>query len=71
MAQQGALHTRSPAEAYSAGNTTQSHRAWSLSVPAGTPQETTQGLWRGSDRPPVRRAGRGSKPQHPKGASAP
>ena len=44
-----------------AGSTTQAHRAWSPSVPAGTLQETTPGQWPAGDHPPVYRAGKGSE----------
>ena len=44
-------------EAHPAGNTTQAHRAWSQSAPAGTPQETTQGLWRGAGHLPAHQVG--------------
>ena len=57
--------------AHPASNTTQGHRAWSPSVPADIPQETTQGLWRVDDHLPARQAGTDSERQHLKGAFAP
>ena len=71
MAQQGALHARSPAEDHPPSNTTRAHRAWSPSVQAGEPLKTIQGQLRVADRPLARRAGKGSERQLPRGLSAP
>ena len=69
MAPQAALLEQSLAvgHRHPAGSTTRARRAWSPSVPAGTLQETTPGLWPAGDLPPALRTGKGSE-RRPRGA---